>query len=279
MNTIRRSAGLGMTIVASAGLVLCLAGIVGVWITKRHVDALGDKVFEAAEDSLAFVDKKLDRVETAFRDVHSRIGVLSKAVDRFPQKQAEAETETRSLLKTLDEEVFEPLKSAQTWLDSTHAVAVGVGKVSEAVVSSKYAASHEDSVGLAIAERLQDASESVVDILTTLKDARQGLLDLRDDVLSARRVAVAVVAHLTQAETRIANLCERTERLHVGVVKMKEGIADVRASFQWWTMLVAVLLTLLLAWFAASQIGMMLHGWTLARRQRRSQFTDPLAKP
>ena len=266
MNGIRRAAGLGMTIVALAGLMLCLALIVGVWITKEHADTAGDKVFEAAEDSLAFVDKKLDRVETVFRNVDSRIGVLSKAVGRFPQKEAGTEAETTSLLKALDGEIFEPLKSAQTWLDSTQATAVAVGKISEAVASSKYAASHEDSVGPAIAERLDDASQSVVEILTTLKDARQGLLDLRDNVLSARRIAVAVVAHLTKAETRMANLRERTERLHVGVVKMKEGTADLRASFPWWTTLAAVLLTLLLAWFAASQIGMMLHGWSLVRR-------------
>lgn len=266
MNIMRRSAGLGIILVASAGLMLCLAGIVGVWVAKSHVDALGEKLFEVAEDSLAFMDKKLDRVETVFGNVHRRIGTLSTAVDCFPQKQAEAETETTSLLKTLDEEVFEPLKSAQTWLDSTHAVAVGVEKVSEAVVSSDYAASHEDSVGVAIAGRLEDVSESVVEILTTLKDARQGLIDLRDDVLSARRIAVTIVAHLTQAENRMANLCERTGRLHAGVVEMAEEIADVRASFQSWTMMGSALLTLLLAWFAASQIGMMLHGWSLGRR-------------
>ncbi len=264
MNAIRRSTGLGMMLVASAGLMLCLAGIVGVWVAKDHVDATGEKLFEAAEDSLAFMDKKLDRVETVFGNVRQRIGKLSKAVDRFPQNEAEAEA--TSLLKTLDEEVFEPLKSAQTWLESTHAVAVGVGKVSEAVVSSKYAASHEDSVGVAIAERLEDVSDSVVEILTTLKDARQGLVDLRDNVLSARRIAVTIVAHLTQAETRMANLRERTERLHAGVVEMREGIADVRTSFHWWTMLAAAMLTLLLAWFAASQIGMMLHGRSLGRR-------------
>lgn len=266
MNAMRRCTGLGVILLASAGLMLCLAGIGGVWVAKGQVDALGERLFEAAEDSLAFMDKKLDRVETVFRDVHRRIGMLSKAVDRFPQKEAEAETETTSLLKTLDEEVFEPLKSAQTWLDSTHAVAVGVRKVSEAVVSSKYAASHEDSVGVAIAERLEDVFESVVEILTNLKDARQGLVDLRDNVLSARRIAVKIAAHLTQAETRMANLRERTERLHVGVVEMEKEIADARASFQWWTMLGAAMLTLLFAWFAASQIGMMLHGWKWAHR-------------
>ena len=173
--------GWGMMLLAAAGLMLCLAGIVGVWVAKGHVDAIGEKLFEAADDSLAFMDKKLDRVETAFGNVHRRIGKLSTAVDRFPQNQSEAETESKSLLKTLDEEVFEQLKSAQTWLDSAHAVAVGVGKVSEAVVSSEYAASHEDSVGVAIAERLQDVSESTVEMLTTLKDARQGIVDLRDN--------------------------------------------------------------------------------------------------
>lgn len=264
MNAVGRSTGLGMMLLASAGLILCLGGIVGVWLAKRHLDALGERLFEAAEDSLTFMDEKLDRVETVFRNVHRRTGTLSKAVDRFPEKEAEAELEATSLLKTLNEGVFEPLNSAQTWLDSTHAVAVGVGKVSEAIVSSEYAESHRDSVGVVVAERLQDISQSVVEILMTLKDARQGLIELRDNVLLARSIAVRIVARLTQAETRMANLCERIEKLHVGVVELKAEIADVKASFHWWTMLGTALLTLLLAWFAASQIGMMLHGWSLA---------------
>ena len=266
MTAVRRCTGWGVMLLAAAGLMLCLAGIVGVWVAKCHVDAIGERLFEAADDSLAFMDKRLDRVETAFGNVHRRIGKLATAVDRFPQNQSEAETESKSLLKTLDEEVFEQLKSAQTWLDSAHAVAVGVGKVSEAVVSSDYAASHEDSVGVAIAERLQDISESTVEILTTLRDARQGIVDLRDNFGAARRLAVSIVARLTQAESRMAKLCQRTERLHARVAEMKEGIADARASFQRWTMLGAVLLSLFLAWFAASQVGMVMHGWALARR-------------
>ena len=226
------------------------------------------QVFEAAEDSLAFMDEKLDRIEGAFKNGHRRVGLLSKGVNRLPQKEADAKAEAASLLKTLDEEVFEPLKSAQTWLDSTHAVALGVGKISEAVVSSKYAASHEDSLGVAMAGQLQDVSEAVVEILTTLKEVRQGLIDIRDDVLSARRIALMIVARLAQVEKRMANLCGRIERFHARVIEMKREIAAVRDSFPWWTMLGTVLVTLLLAWVAASQIGMVLHGWSLARRQR-----------
>jgi hypothetical protein len=267
MNVIRRSAGSGVILLASVVLILCFAGIIGVWSMKSRIDVLGDKVFEAAEDSLAFMDVKLDRIEGAFKNSHRRVGLLSKGVNRLPQKETEAKAEATSLLKTLDEGVFEPLKSAQTWLDSTHAVAVGVDKISEAVVSSKYAASHEDSVGVAMAGQLQDVSEAVAGILTTLKEVRQGLVDIRADVLSARRIALMIVARLAQVEKRMADLCGRIERFHARVAGMKGEIAAVRGDFRWWTMLGAVLVTFLLIWFAASQIGMVLHGWSLAKRQ------------
>ena len=269
MNVIRRSAGSGVILLASVVLILCFAGIIGVWNTKSRIDVLGDKVFEAAEDSLAFMDEKLDRIEGAFKNSHRRVGLLSKGVNRLSQKESDAKAEAASLLKTLDEEVLEPLKSARTWLDSTHAVAVGVGKVSEAVVSSKYAASHEDSVGVAMAGQVQDVSEAVAGMLTTLKEVRQGLIDIHADVLSARRIALTIVARLAQVEKRMENLCGRIERFHARVAGMKGEIAAVRGDFQWWTMLGAVLVTLLLIWFAASQIGMVLHGWSLAKRQSR----------
>ena len=184
---------------------------------------MGTACSTLAEDSLAFMDEKLDRIEGAFKNTHRRVGLLSTSLNRLPQKDAEVQAEAKSLLKTLDEEVFEPLKSAQTWLDSTHAVAVGVGKISEAVVSSKYAASHEDSVGVAMAGQLQDASEAVVEILTTVKEVRQRLIDIRDDAVSARRIALAIVARLAQVETRMANLCRRIEAFHAKVRRDEGG--------------------------------------------------------
>ena len=126
---IRRTAGSGVILIASIVLILCFAGILGVSIMRSRVDGFGDDVFGAAEDSLAFMDEKLDRIEEAFKNGHRRLELLAKGVDRLPQNETKAEV--ASLLKTLDEEVFESLKSAQTWLDSTHAVAVGAGKISE----------------------------------------------------------------------------------------------------------------------------------------------------
>jgi methyl-accepting chemotaxis protein len=267
MNAIRRSAGLGIILLASVMLILCLVGMVGVWLAKSRVDAIGDGIFKAADISLAFMDEKLDRIENACKNGDRRIGLISNAVDHLPEKGAEIKTETASLLKSLDEEVFEPLKTAETWIDSARAVAVGVGKVSEAVATSEYAATHKDSMGVEIAERLQSCSESLIEILATLQEVRQRLIDMRDDVASARRIAASVVARLAQIETRMANLCKRIESVHARIIEMKDAVSDLRDGFQWWTMLAAVLLSLLLAWFAASQIGMIVHGLPLVRRR------------
>ncbi len=266
MNAIRRSTGLAIILLASVMLILCLTGIIGVWLVKGCVDAIGDGIFKAADNSLEFMDEKLDRIENAFKNGNKRIGLISNAVNHLPEKGSEIKTETISLLKSLDEEVFEPLKTAETWIDSTQAVAVGVGKISEAVVTSEYAATHKDSMGVAMAERLQSCSESLVEILTTLQEVRQGLIDMRDDVASARRIAARVVARLAQIETGMANLCERIERVHAGIIEMKGAVSDLRDRFQWWTMFGAVLLSLLLTWFATSQIGMIIHGWRVRRR-------------
>jgi len=267
MNVIRRSAGMGVILLASVVLILCLAGIIGIWMAKSRVDTLGDGVFDATDDSLAFIDEKLDRIEGVFKNSHRRVGLLSKSLNHLPQKDAEIQAEAKSLQKTLEAEVFEPLRSAQTWLDSTHAVAVGTSKISKAMVSSQYAVSHEDSVGIMMVEQLQEFSDDVVEILTTVQEVRQQLIDIRDDAVSARRIAVAIVARLARVETKMANLCRRIETFHAKVAGLKGEIVAARVTSRRWTMLGAVLISLLLIWFAASQIGMVVHGRSWMKRQ------------
>jgi chromosome segregation ATPase len=265
MNALKRSVGWGIVLLSAVVLLFCLAGMAGVWMLKGRVDAIGTGVLSAADDSLTFVDEKLERIEGVLKNSTERIRPLSRAVERLQQDKPEAKAEVTSLLKTLDKEVFDKLKSAQTWIDSSHAVAVGVGRVSEAVVSSKFAASHQDSVGVAVAERVQDFSESVAEVLAALQDVRRDLVELRDNVGVARKIAARIVARFLQVEERLVGICERIDRFRAGLVETKETVGDLKSTFGWWTTLGAVALTVLLAWFGVSQIGMMLHGWSFAR--------------
>ena len=58
MIIVRRSIGFGAIVLSALGLLLCLAGIVGVWMVKGCVEAVGNAVFAAADDSLGVRERE-----------------------------------------------------------------------------------------------------------------------------------------------------------------------------------------------------------------------------
>ena len=268
MAIVRRSLGLGTLLLSILGLTICLAVIVGVWMVKSRVEAVSDAALEAADQSLAFVDDKLGRVEEILKRGQQPVTLLSRAAKRLQRQEPEAKEEVTSLLRQLDDTVFQELKSAQSWLDSAHAVAVGVGRVSEAVVTSDYAATRQDTVGMALAERLQQSSESVAEILAKLQSLREEIVQLRDTAVVSREVAARLVARVVDLEEKMNRLSSGIEKLDVQVAEIRADVADLKRKVPWWTTVAALLLTLLPVWFAISQVVTALQGWRLIRVAR-----------
>lgn len=255
-----RLLGLGTVLLSLVALLLCLTGIVGVWRVKSRVTAIGNAAFSAADDSLGFVNAKVDRVKQALDKSRQRVGWISKAAERLRDGTAGARKECEPLLQALDE-VFQQLKAAESWLDSCHAVASGVSRVSEAVVSSEYAASHDDSAGMAIAKRMQELSDSVADALAKVQIVRQKLVDLRDTGKLAREVVATVVAQVVDLDGKLASVSARLETFGNKVTQTKASVDAVHQRLRWWIRIAAVALTVLMAWFGISQIGMIRCGW------------------
>ena len=263
MNIVRRLAGHGTLLLAVLGLFLCIVGIVGVWVGKSRVDPFGTAVFGTADEALGFVDIKLDRVKQVLERSRHRVSDMSKIAERLNSAEANARKECEPLLKTL-EEVYQELKSAESWLDSSQALASGVSRVSEAVVSSDYAASHQESVGLTVARQLQACADALTDAIAKLQAIRVELIELRDTGKLARKAAVGIIARVADLDGKLASMCARIEKLDARVATTRASCADLGQRFRWWTLVAAVVVTVILAWFGISQIVMMGCGWRLA---------------
>lgn len=268
MASVKRLAGYSVILAACIVFLLCVGGVGGVWYAQSRVLELGNGLFDAAGDSLDFLDGKLVRIQEACQHSHRRVGQLADGFRHLPQKDSETIAETKSLLNALNEEVFEPLRSAEDWLDSAQAVATGVSHVSSALASSRYAESHSDATGVALVDQLHNASDSAVEILNAVQDFRQRVVDLRDDAAAARRLALNIVARLAQTEERIARLCGRLERLRERVAALKTELEEKNRSFDRWITVGAAAAALLLAWFAASQIVMIAYVRPISHRNR-----------
>jgi len=261
---IRRTTGLGILSLSVVGLFLCIAGGIGVWAGKSRLEAVGAAVFGTADEGLDFVGKKLDRVQQALDKSQQRVSGLSRIAERLKNAEADVSKECEPLLHTLDE-VFAELRTAESWLDSSHAVASGVSRVSEAVVSSEYAASHQDSAGVAVASKVQEFSEDVADVLAKLQVIRQELVELRDKGKLARQVALRIIARVAVLDQKLAGLSTRIGTLNANVAMTRASCVDLGEKVRRWTTFVVVMFTLILLWFGISQIGMMKHGGRLDR--------------
>jgi methyl-accepting chemotaxis protein len=268
MTIAQRSVGLGTLLLSILGLAVCIAVIVGVWMVKSRVEDVSNAAFEAADKSLALVNDKLGQVEEILKRGQQPVTLLSKAADRLRRQEPEANEQATLLLRQLDDAIFQELKSAQSWLESAHAIAAGVDRVFEAVVSSDYAATRQDTVGIALAERLQQSSESVSEMLDKLKSLRGEIVHLRDTAVVSRDVAARLVALVVDAEEKMNRLASGIEKLDARVAEIRVDVGDLKQRVSWWTTAAALLLTLLPVWFAVSQVVTANLGWKLMRGTR-----------
>jgi chromosome segregation ATPase len=228
---------------------------------------------EAADTSLALVNDKLGQVEEVLKRGQQPVTLLSNAADRLQRQEPEAKEQVTSLLRQLDDTVFQELKSAQSWLDSAHAIAAGVDRVSEAVVSSDYAATRQDTVGMALAERLQQSSQSVAEMLDKLKSLRGEIVQLRDTAVVSREVAARLAARVVDVEEKMNRIASGIEKLDVRVADIRVDVGDLKRQVPVWTTVAALLFTLLPVWFAVSQVLTAFQGWRLMRGARTGLFS------
>jgi hypothetical protein len=269
MAIVRRLIGFGTLLLAVLGLLLCAGGIIGTWAVKSRVDVISTAVFETADDALAFVDTKLDRVKQIVERSRHRVSGISRTAQRLRNAEADARKECEPLLQALDE-VYQELKSAESWLDSSHAIASGVSRVSEAVASSDFAASRQDSIGVAVALELQQSADALADLLARLQALRFQLIELRDTGKFARDIVVGIIAWVADLEEKLANLVARLENLDARVATTRISCDEFGQRFRWRTAVVAAMVTVILMWFGISQIAMLGYGWRLGTRKTTS---------
>ena len=270
MAILKRSIGLGTVLLALIGLLLCIGVTIGVWLVKNRVDAVGTAVFGTADDAFAFVDTKLDRVKQVVEKSRQRVSGISRIAERLKNAEADARKDCEPLLQALDE-VYQELKSAESWLDSSQAVASGVSRVSEAMASSDFAASRQDSVGVALALELHDFADTVADALARLQAMRSQLIELRDSGKLARDIAAGIIARLADLDGKLANMVARIEKLDARVGATKARCSDLGQKFSWWIVFGAVMVSAVLLWFGFSQVVMMGYGWRIMRDRHASQ--------
>jgi hypothetical protein len=263
MSLTRRLAGHGILLLAILGLLVCLGGFAWTWRLKTRVDAVGRAAFNAADETLEFVDRKLDISRQALERSRQSFTGLSRGAARLQLADANLRQECEPMLQTLAV-VRAELQSSADWLDSGIALAEGVSRLSTAVLASGFIAARPESAAQAVALDARAIAESVGTVFDNLQQLHLKLLALAEGTHFAHDYAMDVVDLVAKLDPMLAGLDGRLENLDAKVALARKCCAGYELTFRFWTSLAAALAALLPVWFGLSQIVVIVWGWRMA---------------
>jgi hypothetical protein len=249
----RQLAGYGIVLLAFLGLFLCLSVIIGAWVVKSRVDAVGLAVFQTADEALGFLDIKLGLVSQALERSRDSVGTMARNAARLQNAEADVRQECESLLQTLDG-IRQELKSAESWLDSSIAIANGISRVSMAAISSEYAASRPEAAGWMVAREVQVFVDSVIATLAKLQALRMELTHVLDTGRITREVALGIVERVAQLDQVVTGLNGRIDNLDAKVATARASCKTLGQKLQRWNLVATVVACTISLWFGISQI-------------------------
>jgi hypothetical protein len=255
MRLLRRLAGLLSGTAGAIGLILCVAGLVGLWAAYVEVVRRVDRVFERADTALAGVQENLHRATDRLRETETGLEVVRKQ-EADLAAQPPAERGPRRVLSRKTVEALGP----------------GVGDARATLVRATEAAMVANGLLDALAElpvvervtidtdRLKEASAQLSDL--TERSARLVALlgpaaPAGDDQAAgeASRAVEAVRKSIALADVGTDRLDDRRQTVVAGHARIRRWIDGVTAA-----------LAVVVAWIAAGQFSLLIHGWKLVRR-------------
>jgi hypothetical protein len=244
----------GLTLLlGTAGLLLSLAGGVGVWVVKEPVTAGATHVFGRVEE-------KLDKAEQSLNHVATSLARAAERLDRVRQEQRKLAKKPppalqRILARTVRqgiERIAPQLGNANEELHTVAEAAVVVNSILEDVGSFPFLSiSGLDNDRLTeMNHRLAGVAPAAWELSRLLGEPGQGGgSDAAGDRLSRiERTVKTLRRFIAQYKSQLKQVRQRAEGLK-------------SATLQWITP-AAVLISLVCLWIALSQVSLLCHAWS-----------------
>ncbi len=243
----------GLTfLLATVGLLLSLAGGIGVWMVKEPVTERATWVFERINAALDVADQNLDHAKTSLARAADRLDTARAEQRRIAQAPQRAGTMRRMLARTVQRSIAPELGNAHEKLHTVAEAAFVVNSVLEDVGSFPIL-----SVSGLEVESLTEMNSRLANVapaaweLSRLLGEPAGESD--EDGAGAQFFRIDQTLKTVQRliagyKTRVAQVRQRAETL--------------KSDTLTWITPAAVLVSVICLWIALSQVSLLCHAWS-----------------
>lgn len=272
----KRLTGLLLVMLGALGIVVCLAGIAGVWMVASRVQQVNSKVFSQAEQLIAQVDRRAAQTCDA-------VGGTRDLIDELKQTLRESATELlaeriASLpeIENLERRLASAMERADGWVQVSASTAELIEQLLATIgaVASERNVDLKGSAGLMVTirsarESLANASERLADVQRRLAEIRQKR-DVNVNLSQIMKLSLDILAKLDVVQEQIAAFRTRLD-------ETKNRLGKLQDRIRVWVFVGHCLIVLLIGWGGAGQYCLLLHGWRILRSPPATVRESPAA--
>lgn len=264
MALFQRSTGVLLLILASLGIVACIAGVVGVWIVFANTSSRVTSISEKVDAGLERVSTGNNKVRRALDRAREDVAEVRKGSTRLGTGTDRNGAVAQALRIYVREQAGPNLNELSGRLITLSDTAVAVSALLD---SAQDLRSNEDAQ--LTSEELEEWSA----------EARQlsGILRRLETAVGSGEVAAnpTEIADATGEVDRVLQRCQaRVDGWQSDLDSTREDVRRARENLIGWLTTSAVVVTVLLVWIGAGQVSLLVHGrrWS---RSSGSQTTSP----
>jgi methyl-accepting chemotaxis protein len=264
MVRIRRLVGLLASLLGTAGIVACLAGIAPVWSVRGRIDDGVAEVSVRVDDVLARVEDRASKVAGTLRSARDSARGLNQRVQHRVSELRDVPLEEAADLNELEQQLYARIQLAGDWIRLIQSTMDLVEQLMQVVESATLFAQQDAHAMADLVAALRDGKKEIQHTSELVEDVKASLTEIRAHS-NLDENAKQITTLSAMIDTSLAKTGRHAESFQGAVAEARTDVTGLATRIRRQTAIGAVLLTVLLVWMAVAQLSLAVHGWRALR--------------
>jgi hypothetical protein len=239
-----------------AGLLICIAVVVGVWIVKGPVTSKATTAFGRIEGALEVADRGLDRVKSSFDKADERLAIVKEEQAKLAQDPKNNRPVARAMARSVQQTIAPEFQNAHETFHTVAEAAVVVQSILDDLASSPMLS----VPGL--------EGDDMAGIDNSLSQVESSAWELGRLLGEPEPDSEAAGSELSRIERTLAKLRELITHYKSRLTQVRQKTEELKSTTLYWITPAALIISLVCLWIALSQVSLLCHARSWWRQSR-----------
>ncbi len=271
MKAFTKIIGITVIIAAIAGLIICIGGIIGVWMAREPVATsltntleLLNATLQATSDGLTVADQSLSQAADTVKALENTIRTMAKAVE-------ETVPMMESITSLMDTSLPEAIQATQSALTSAQSSARSVESALTLMTSIPFLPIKPYQPEVPLADTLGEVAASLDPIPQSFTAMEDSMKSSKGNVIMLSAQINIIADNVSELSTNLANAQQVLEQYHLVIDTVQNKVAIALENLPLFLNGVAILVTIILVWLGLTQVGLLYQGFEMVGSEGKKE--------